>query len=105
MVSHSRFLRTTTAVYKALRLDISLDLTSKTANQYKALQDRFRQARTIFALGEFDKFNKEFQERMNQMDTLRSATTPPPERFFKKAQAKVKSGDYDFTVDSKNQQS
>ena len=88
-----------TAVYKALHLDVSLDLISKTANQFKILQDRFRQARTVSALGAFDEFNKEFQARKQQMDTLRSASLPPPEFFFKKAQTKVKSGDYDFTAD------
>jgi hypothetical protein len=53
----------------------------------------------VSALGAFDEFDKEFQARMQQMDTLRSASQPPPEFFFKKAQTKVKSGDYDFTAD------
>jgi hypothetical protein len=88
-----------TAVYKALRLDVSLDLIAKAANQYKALQDRFRQARTLLAPGDYDKFNKEFLDRMQQMDAVRAITTPPPESYFDKAQAKIKSGDYDFTVD------
>jgi hypothetical protein len=88
---------------KALHLDVSLDLISRTANQYKILQDRFRQARTVSALGTFDEFNKEFQARMQQMDALRSASLPPPECFFKKAQRKIQSGDYDFTADIKKQ--
>lgn len=92
-----------TAVYKALHLDVSLDLISRTANQYKILQDRFRQARTVSALGTFDEFNKEFQARMQQMDAIRSASLPPPECFFKKAQRKIQSGDYDFTADIKKQ--
>jgi hypothetical protein len=33
------------------------------------------------------------------MDAVRAITTPPPESYFDKAQAKIKSGDYDFTVD------
>jgi hypothetical protein len=65
-----------TAVYKALRLDVSLDLIAKAANQYKALQDRFRQARTLLAAGDYDKFNKEFLDRMQQMDAVRAITTP-----------------------------
>jgi hypothetical protein len=78
---------------------VSLDLIAKAANQYKALQDRFRQARTLLAAGDYDKFNKEFLDRMQQMDAVRAITTPPPESYFDKAQAKIKSGDYDFTVD------
>ena len=33
-----------TAIYKALGLDVSLDLIAKQANQFKILRDRFRQA-------------------------------------------------------------
>jgi hypothetical protein len=87
------------AVYKALDLDPNLGLITKSANQFKILQDRFRQARQIAAHGSFDEFKKEFDARMQQIDTLRSSSLPPPERFFKKAQTKVKSGDYDFTAD------
>jgi hypothetical protein len=93
------------AVYKALHLDVSLDLISRNANHFKILQDRFRQASTVAALGSFDDLNKEFQTRMQQMDTLRSNSLPPPEFFFKKAQTKIKGGDYDFTVDLKKQKS
>jgi hypothetical protein len=71
------------------------------ANQYKILQDRFRQAREIAAHGSFDDFKKEFDARMQQMDTLRSSSLPPPERFFKKSQTKIQSGDYDFTTNLK----
>ena len=90
-----------TAVYKALDLDINLGTISKNANQFKILQDRFRQAHQVSALGNFDEFKKEFDVRMQEMDTLRSSSLPPPERFFKKAQAKIQSGHYDFTTDLK----
>ena len=35
------------------------------------------------------------------MDALRSSSLPPPERFFKRAQTKVQSGDYTFGTDRK----
>lgn len=91
-----------TAVYKALDLDVSLDVISKHANQFKVLQDRFRQAWRVSALGDFDEFKRQFDSRMEQMDALRSSSLPPPERFFKKARAKIKAGDYDFHADLKN---
>ena len=75
-----------TAVYKALDLDVSLDLVAKQANQYKVLQDRFRQAWRVGALDDPVKFQAEFDTRMGQMDTLRASSLPPPERFFKRAQ-------------------
>lgn len=90
-----------TAIYKALDLDVSLDLIAKQANQYKILQDRFRQAWRVGALDDPTKFKAEFDDRMSQMDALRSTSLPPPERFFKRAQTKVRTGDYSFDADSK----
>ena len=87
-----------TAIYKALDLDVSLDLIAKQANQFKVLQDRFRQAWRVGALDDPAKFQAEFDTRM----ALRSSSLPPPERFFKRAQAKVQSGDYRIDTDSKS---
>ena len=84
------------AIYKALDLDVNLELIAKQANQFKVLQDRFRQAWRVGALGDAGKFHAEFHSRMEQMDAMRSSSVPPPERFFKRAQAKVQSGDYNF---------
>ena len=80
-------------------LDISLDLIAKQANQFKILQDRFRQAWRVGALGDLAEFQAEFDTRMSEMDALRSSSLPPPERFFKRAQTKVQSGDYSFEAD------
>ena len=90
-----------TAVYKALDLDVSLDVISKQANQLKVLQDGFRQAWRIRASGDVEDFRKHFDTLMERLDALRLSSLPPPERFFKKAQAKVKSGDYAFDPDLK----
>ena len=91
-----------TAIYKALDLDVSLDLLAKQANQFKILQDRFRQASRVSALlDDQADFQAEFDTRMGEMDALRLSSLPPPERFFKRAQAKVRSGDYAFGIDNK----
>lgn len=89
----------TPAVYKALNLDVSLDTLAKDAHQFKILQDRFRQAWGVTALGEYDAFKTEFDTLMERMDAARARSHTPPERFFKKAQRKITSGDYDFGVD------
>jgi hypothetical protein len=89
-----------TAVYKALDLDVSLGQISKQANQYKVLQDAFRQAWRIRADGDAGEFAAHFSSLMERVDALRLSSLPPPERFFKNAQAKVKAGDYDFSTDS-----
>ncbi len=90
------------AVYKALDFDVSLDLIAKKAQEYKSLHDRFRQAWRITALGTPDEFKNIFDELMTRMDVARSSNLCIPERFFKKAQTKIKSGHYEFNVDLEN---
>jgi len=89
----------TPAVYKALHWDISLDTLATSAHLFKILQDRFRQASHVTALGVFDEFEGEFDKLMDRMDAARAASLTAPERFFKKAQKKIVRGDYDFRVD------
>jgi hypothetical protein len=88
------------AVYKALDLDVSLDVVAKQAHDFKVLQDRFRTAARVTALGPFDAFDAEFKNLMDRMDDARAASLTAPERFFAKAQKKIAAGHYSFTVDS-----
>jgi hypothetical protein len=92
----------TPAIYKALNLDVSLDVIAKHAHQYKILQDRFRQAWSVTALGGQDQFIKEFQALMTGMDAARASSLTPPECFFKKAQQKISDGHYVFSIDAAN---
>lgn len=87
------------AIFKALDLDINLKTITDSAHRFKVLQDRFRQASTILANGSHDKLEEEFFALMTRMDDARSASPPVPERFFKKAQKKIKQGAYTFDVD------
>ncbi|PYU48757.1 MAG: hypothetical protein DMG53_06380 [Acidobacteria bacterium] len=89
------------ALYKALDFDVSLKVIAQHAHEFKILQDRFRQAWRIAALGPFPEFKKEFDDLMARMDAARAASLTPPERFFKKAKAKIGGGHYDFGVDAK----
>ena len=93
------------AVYKALNFDVSLDMITKYAHEFKILQDRFRQAWRVTALGSFDDFKKEFDNLMARMDVARSSSLIAPERFFKKARNKIQVGHYDFNVDIKGGES
>lgn len=87
------------AVYKALDLDVSMDVLRKLAHEFKMLQDRFRKAGRVSSLGDFASFESEVSDLLNRLDDVRSASLTPPDRFFKKAQRKIASGDYDFGVD------
>ncbi len=89
------------AVYKALDLDLSLDILTKHAHLFKVLQDRFRVAWTVTSLGPPEDFKKEFDCLMDRMDAARSSSLTPPERLFEKARAKIQSGHYDFDADMK----
>jgi hypothetical protein len=91
-----------TAVYKALDLDVNLDSVAKHAHQFKILQDRFRQAAQVTALGAFDAFKKDFDELMARMDAARASSLTVPEKFFKAAQRKIDDGHYEFAVDAKS---
>jgi hypothetical protein len=88
------------ALYKALDFDVSLKMIAQHAHEFKTLQDRFRQAWRIAALGPFSDFKKEFDDLMTRMDAARAASLTPPERFFRKAQTKIAAGHYEFAVDA-----
>lgn len=81
---------------------MNLEAIAKAAQQYKLLQDRFRQAASVTALGSFEDFKKAFDDLMDRMDAARSSSLTAPERFFKKAQKKIKAGHYEFDIDLKN---
>lgn len=90
------------AIYRALDLDRSLPAIAKHANRFKILQDRFRQAWRIASLGPSNEFKKEFSAVMARMDRLRSSSLIPPERYFRKAQRKIRQGHYDFAIDTES---
>lgn len=84
------------AVFKALDLDASLKTIGDSANRFKILQDRFRQASLISATKSVDELENEFKVLMARMDDARSENPTVPDRHFKRAQKKIKSGHYDF---------
>jgi hypothetical protein len=87
------------ALADALKIATSVDEISASAATFKALQDRFRRLATISILFDVDAAEATLAELMDRMDVARSTSITPPERYFTAAQAKIKSGDYDFNVD------
>lgn len=87
------------ALADALKIATSVDEISAGAATFKALQDRFRRLATITVLSDVDAAEAALAELMDRMDVARSSSITPPERYFTAAQAKIKSGDYNFTVD------
>ncbi|MCM3680964.1 hypothetical protein [Sphingomonas paucimobilis] len=87
------------ALADALKITTSVDEITASAATFKALQDRFRRLATITILSDIDAAETALGELMDRMDVARSNSITPPERYFTAAQAKIKSGDYDFSVD------
>jgi hypothetical protein len=88
------------SVREALDLDLHVDEISRIAAQFKNLQDRFRIAADTGPFKPPETFEAEVRDLMERLDEARKASVTPPERCFKKAQAKIKAGDYSFSVDA-----
>ena len=87
------------AIYRALKCDDHLEQCKHLAAEFKNLQDRFRQAALVSSRGPYPEFDAEFKALMERMEKARSFSVTAPEWCFKRAQRKIKSGDYDFDVD------
>lgn len=87
------------AVIKALDLDVHLDRIQQSAAEFTNLRDRFRRSGNVTRFATFDEFDAEVEALMDRMDAIRAAAPPTPEWAFKKAQAKIKAGDYAHDVD------
>jgi len=87
------------AVYSALRYDDYLAEARRLAGEFKNLQDRFHQLAILAVdLEESDLLGR-FELLMDRMDTARSLSMTAPEWCFRRAQKKVKQGDYDYDAD------
>jgi hypothetical protein len=82
-------------VYGALKLDDDVIQCTKSAAEFKNLQDRFRQCANISGLKSFAEFEAEFRSLMDRLEEARRPSYTPPEWCFRLAQKKVKRGDYD----------
>ena len=87
------------SIAKALDIETHVGELKRLAGEYKSLQDRFRQLAQIGVHREIGEAEAKLNELMDRLDVVRSVSLTPPERYFQKAQQKIKSGHYDFSVD------
>jgi hypothetical protein len=87
-------------IYAVLQFDERLDRCKELAGEFKNLQDRFRQAALVSSQKPFSEFELDFNAIMVRLEAARSHSYTAPEWCFKKAQKKVKSGDYTFDIDT-----
>ncbi|HEY2094728.1 MAG TPA: hypothetical protein VGJ81_22950 [Thermoanaerobaculia bacterium] len=87
-------------IYAALKFDDQLGTYARVAGEFKNLQDRFRTAALVSAKKPFEDFEAEVRPLIDRYEAARSVSLTPPEWVFRRAQAKVKKGDYDFDIDT-----
>jgi hypothetical protein len=89
------------AVYSALKLDDHLQLAAKLAGEYKNLEIWFGVLEAVSSLKPFAEFEAEFKEAMKRLEAANAHAYTAPEWCFKRAQKKIKAGDYSFVNPSK----
>jgi len=87
------------AIYSALKYDDRLKECTFLAAEFKNLQDRFRQAALVASQKPFPEFEAQFDQLMNRLELARKPSFTTPEWCFRRAQKKIKTGDYHYDVD------
>ncbi len=87
------------AIVTAVKLDENLDRCNLLANEFKNMQDRFRQAACFISAKGLEAFESEFNQLRDHMEELRRKSVAIPEWAFKQAQSKVNTKDYEFNID------
>jgi hypothetical protein len=87
------------SIADALDIQTHVEELKRLAAEWKALQDRFRQLAKITALGSSEQAEAKLGELMDRLDAVRAGSVTPPEKYYQAARRKIKSGDYDFTID------
>ena len=88
------------SIFSALKIEAKIEALDNAASKYKIMQGRFRRLRTISLYN--NTFQEEFNKAIEDIEELKSVGLTAPERYFIKAQKKIKKGDYSYTVDEKN---
>jgi hypothetical protein len=86
-------------IYAALKADERLEECRNLAGEFKNLQDRFRQAALVSSREPFKEFEEDVKLLMERLERARGLSVTVPEWCFRRAQGKIKAGDYDFNVD------
>jgi precorrin isomerase len=85
---------------KAMDFETHVSDLKSAAGEYKSLQDRFRQLAKIGILGNASAAEARLSELMERLDAVRAKSIVVPTKHFDAARAKIKNGDYDFSIDN-----
>ncbi len=84
------------SIYSAIKYDQYLEQCKFLAAEFKNLQDRFRQLAIIATSKTPEELQRAAASLMDRLEKARAFSVTPPEIFFRRAQAKIKAGHYDF---------
>lgn len=87
------------SIYAALKFDERLEKYIHASGEFKNLEHRFRKLALVDSLKPFNEFEDEYKSIMQRYEQLSSLSLTTPEWCFRRAQKKVKSGDYTFDID------
>ena len=87
------------SIYAALKYDDRLKECISLSAEFKNLQDRFRQAALVASQKPFSDFEAQFNKLMTRLEVARNSSFTAPEWCFRRAQKKIKSGDYHYDTD------
>ncbi|GJQ60991.1 MAG: hypothetical protein SCALA702_00440 [Melioribacteraceae bacterium] len=87
------------SIYSALKIEARIEKLETVTNKFKVLQGKFRRLRTIDIHN--STLDEEFRTSILELEDLKSNGLTIPERFFARAQKKIKKGDFDFSADDK----
>ena len=79
---------------KAVRLDSAIKNYAGAAAQFKNLQGEFRRTAKVWSNKSFPEFEAEARKSIKAMNEARKPSLTPPEWCFRRAQKKVKRGNY-----------
>jgi hypothetical protein len=80
---------------KALQLDSAIRDYAAAAASFKSLQGEFRRLARVWSNKPFPEFEAEARRATKSMNEARKPSLTPPEWCFRRAQKKIKRGDYD----------
>jgi hypothetical protein len=89
------------SIYSALKFDERLEQYIHASGEFKNLEHRFRKLCLVDSQKAFEEFEDEFNLAMQRYEQLSNLSITTPEWCFRRAQKKVKSGDYVFNIDLK----
>ena len=87
------------AIYASLDMGMQVREIGRAASEFTSLRDRFRLLANVTSISPFAEFKGSFEVLMDRKDAVRGNAPTAPEWCFKKAQEKIRRGDYTFAVD------